>query len=150
MKVILGADHRGFTLKEQLQQWLQQQGYEVIDVGAETVQPDDDYPLVSFALSERIVAEGPSARGILCCGSGIGASIAANKVPGVRCGLGITSEQVKAGRHDDDMNILAVAADFTSWESAQPLVKAFLETAFGSEPRYQRRLDQIRDREMMK
>lgn len=150
MKVILGADHRGFALKEQLKLWLQQQGYEVIDVGSETVQPEDDYPVVSFALAERTVAEAPDARGILCCGSGIGASIAANKVPAARCGLGISPAQVTAGRHDDDMNILAVAADFTSWESVQAMVTAFLETPFGSEPRYQRRLDQIRDREVMK
>ncbi len=147
MKVFIGADHRGFHLKERLKPWLGAQGHQVIDAGSLQLEPQDDYPVISFGLAEKVVEEEKGARGILCCGSGVGAAVAANKVKGVRCGLGLTAKQVQAARHDDDMNILALAADYITEDTAREMVTAFLETTFSNEPRYQRRLDQIWDRE---
>lgn len=147
MNVLIGADHRGFMLKEQLKKWLTEKGYQVTDTGSAQLEPEDDYPVISFSLAEKLLATEEAALAILCCGSGVGATVAANKVPDIRCGLGLSAQQVAAGRHDDDMNVLALAADFTSLEDAQKMVEAFLTTAFGNEPRYQRRLDQIYDRE---
>lgn len=146
MHVLIGADHRGFHLKELLKPWLTAQGHQVTDCGSHTLLPEDDYPQISFALAERLV-DSEGALAILCCGSGIGASVAANKVKGARCGVGFHPEQVAAGRHDDDMNILALAADYLTEATAQELITTFLETPYDDQPRYQRRLDQIWDRE---
>ena len=147
MNVLIGADHRGFHLKERLKSWLVAQGHQVIDCGSASLQPEDDYPEISFALAQKEVEAGKDTLAILCCGSGVGASIAANKIKGARCGLGYLPQQVTAARHDDDMNILALAADYLTETEAQELVKPFLETPFNDQPRYQRRLDQIWDRE---
>src|SRR5688572_28102906 len=86
MKVALGADHGGFPLKQEIAEMLQQAGHEIVDAGAHTLDPSDDYPDFAGAVS-RLVAGGKAQRGILICGSGVGASIAANKVRGIRAGL---------------------------------------------------------------
>lgn len=148
MHVLIAADHRGFELKERLKPWLIAQGHQVTDCGSATLQPEDDYPMMSFALAEEVVKE-QKAQAILCCGSGVGASIAANKVKGARCGLGFLPQQVLAARRDDNINILALAADYVTQEAAQELIETFLATPFSEEPRYQRRLGQITQREQL-
>ncbi len=147
MNVLIAADHRGFYLKERLKPWLVGQGHQVTDCGSATLQPEDDYPLISFDLAEKTVAAEADSLAILCCGSGVGALIAANKVGGARCGLGFLPQQVQAAKHDDNINILALAGDYITETAAQELVTTFLETPFSDQPRYQRRLDQITDRE---
>lgn len=148
MKVFIGADHRGFNLKEQLKQWLHENNYKHEDVGAFELDPNDDYPIYAQKIGESIeygVENGKDVRGIIICGSGVGVDIVANKFKGVRCGLGINAKQVKAARHDDNINVLALAADETNEETASEMAKAFLETAFENAERRTRRLNEIKE-----
>ena len=142
MKIFLGADHRGYKLKGEIAKWLRGWGYEFQDLGAERLDPNDDYPLYAEKVS-LMVRDTPYTLGILLCGSGIGVNVVANKFDGVRAGVGKTPEQVRAGRRDDDMNILVIAADFTKDEEAKKIVKAFLETKFDGKERYKRRLREV-------
>lgn len=142
MTVFIGADHRGFALKEALKTYLTTQGFSVVDRGAVSVQKGDDF--VDFAKSvAEDVAKTPDGRGVLLCGSGIGMCIAANKVHGVRAAVGVSPEQVAAGCRDDSINVLSLAADYTDQHVAEQLVTAFLQTPYGSDERYLRRLDKI-------
>jgi len=125
MVVYFGADHRGFELKGRLVGFVKNLGYEIFDCGSATLDPNDDYPDVAAAVAEKIVADQENARGILICGSGAGVNIAANKFRGVRATIGFLPDQVYANRHDDDVNILALASDFTNPEDAENLVKIF-------------------------
>lgn len=142
MKIYLGADHRGFKLKESLKSWLIQQNHQVVDHGNKVLDSSDDY--VDYALQvAQSVTENNSARGIVICGSGAGVTFATNKMKGVRATLGFKTQQVKDSREDDDINILALAADYSNREEAQQMVKAFLETDFKAEERHLRRLDKV-------
>jgi len=154
MTIYLGADHRGFPLKETLKQMLVNDGYDVVDCGATAPVPDDDYPDYAHAVAEA-VGKNPGAgsesgdRGILVCGSGVGIDIAANKFHGIRSALTAFPDQIYAARHDDDVNVLALAADFTDAETAKKLVKVFLSTPFASnEERYRRRIEKISEFEL--
>lgn len=147
MKVYLGSDHRGFRLKEELKIWLLENHIAGEDLGAYEFDPDDDYPVFSGKVAKAVVSDlkkGLDAKGVLLCGSGVGADAAANKFDGIRASIGINIEQVKAGRRDDDMNVLVIAADLTSKKEAKEMVKAFLETDFIKNERHQRRLLQIK------
>jgi ribose 5-phosphate isomerase B len=143
MKIYLGADHKGFNLKEKVSRWLFEWGYGFTDIGAETLNPEDDYTLYAGEVAS-LVAKERGSRGILLCGSGVGVEVVANKFDGVRAAIGKSVEQVKAGRNDDDMNILVLAADFTSEEEAKNMVKAFLETKFEKKARFEKRLSDIK------
>lgn len=142
MKIYLGSDHRGFHLKEKISKWLFEWGYECLDVGAQILDPSDDYTKYASQVAS-LVAEDKSSRGILLCGSGVGVDIVANKFDGVRASIGIDSGQVKQGREDDDMNILVIAADHTDEHKAREMIKAFLETKFDAKARRVRRLEDI-------
>jgi ribose 5-phosphate isomerase B len=146
MTVYLGADHRGFAQKEALKQWLIAEGYVVIDCGNFVLDPNDDNPQFAIAVAQRVQQDSDS-RGIVCCGSGVGVSIAANKVKGIRCGLLFDVKQATAARKDDDINVLALASEYTDHEYAKEIVTAFLTTSFSGEERYRRRIDQIRAQE---
>jgi len=143
MKVYIGADHRGYELKNKLFGHLSKEGYEVEDYGAYEYDPDDDYTIYAEKVSS-VVADNPKSRGVLICGSGVGVNIVANKFDGARASLGIVPEQVVAGRRDDDMNILVIASDFTKENKALEIVKAFLETDFDPKARRKRRLEDIK------
>ncbi len=143
MKVYLGADHRGFELKEKVRAWLEKHDYPHEDMGAYELNEKDDYTLYAEKVA-LVVANEKDARGILMCGSGVGVDIAANKFDGVRASIGKEPDQVKAGRNDDDMNVLVIAADFTSDEMAKEMVKVFLESEFSGKVRYVRRLEEIK------
>jgi ribose 5-phosphate isomerase B len=149
MTIYLGADHRGFALKEKLKQMLLDEAYDVVDCGAATLVPDDDFPDFAKAVAEAVGKNPESAsnedgsRGILICGSGFGVDIAANKFPGIRAALPSSPDHAYVARHDDDINILALAADFVDETTAGKIVKTFLSTPFAKEPRYQRRLEKI-------
>jgi ribose 5-phosphate isomerase B len=143
MKVFLGADHRGFSLKEQLKIFLLSNNYQVEDLGAETLNKEDDF--VDYALKvANKVSESNENRGILICGSGSGVEIAANKVNGIRCTLGQSLEQVKAARNDDDINILAIAGEFTDLEITKEMVKVFLSEIYEPLDRHERRIEKIK------
>lgn len=155
MKIYLGADHRGFHLKNQLKDWLKKGEYDITDLGAHEFNPDDDYVDYAVAVAKRLSGGSPSAVvgsrdsfGIALCGSGVGMDIVANRFKGIRCGLGLSPDQVRAARHDDDINVLAIAADYTELETAKAIVKTFVETEFSGEERYVRRIKNI-DEELL-
>jgi ribose 5-phosphate isomerase B len=142
MKIYIGADHRGFELKDKLKSWLTDWGYPFEDMGAFSYNKEDDYPDFAEVVAKKVATEFGS-RGILICGSDIGIAIAANKIKGIRAGGATISEQVKAAVNDDDLNILSVSADFLNEEQAKEIIKVFLETKFGGEEQYTRRINKI-------
>lgn len=142
MQIFLGADHRGFVQKEQLKVWLTEKGHQVTDCGNTVRDPADDFTVFAAEVG-RNVAKNSNSRGIVLCGSGIGVDVTANKIKGIRSSLGLNPEQVKAGRSDDDVNVLAIASGFTSIEDAQKMIAAFLETPFKAEERMVRRIQHI-------
>lgn len=147
MLIYIGADHRGFNLKEILKKFLKDQGYEVVDVGNGHFDENDDYP--DFAnLVGRAISEDPSnRRGILICGSGVGMDIAANKFKGVRSALVNNPDQAYSSRNGEDTNVLSLAADFLDEEIAKQIIKTWLATPFSGNENHQRRLEKIRQLE---
>ena len=138
MKVFLGADHRGFELKEKIKLRLQENGYMVVDMGAHEKQSDDDY--VDYA---KVVVEGMSLRkdrAVLLCGSGHGMEMTANRYAKARAILGFNKQVTKQGREHEDANILVLAAEWVKETEAEELVKVFLETKFSNKERYKRRI----------
>lgn len=146
MHIFIGADHRGFSLKNELIEWLTLQGYQVEDCGNTIHDPDDDYPEFAFAVAKRVTVT-PESRGIVLCGSGVGVTIAANKVQGVRCATALNVHQVAHGRDREDMNVLALESDYLSLDQAKPLVEAFLTAPFSASERSLRRLGAIKEYE---
>lgn len=147
MKIYLGADHRGFNLKEELKTWLMEDKFEVKDEGAYSYDPADDYPVFAEKVARSVsnnLEEGGQARGIVICGSGVGVDIVANKFSGIRSGLAVNSEQVKKTREDDDINTLAIPADYMRGEEVKEIIKVFLETQFVSSKKHKRRIEEIR------
>lgn len=142
MVIYLGADHRGFKLKELLKEFLSTRGYEIADMGNSQYDENDDYVDFGKVVAQK-VSFSPVDRGILVCGSGVGMDAVANKFRKVRSALGLSPDQVYDARHDDDANVLSIAADFTSEADAEKLVDTFLETPFAGEERFRRRLDKI-------
>lgn len=142
MKIYLGADHRGFTLKEKIAKWLFEWGYKFMDIGPQSLDLGDSYPKYASEVAS-LVAQNKGSRGILLCKSGVGVDVVANKFDGIRASIGKAVLQVKAGRNDDDMNILVLAADFTSEKDAKAMLIAFLESKFAAKPRYKKRLEEI-------
>lgn len=143
IKTYLGADHRGFKLKEKIREWLTSENYTVEDMGAYELNPTDDY--TEFASKVALmVADNKNSKGILFCGSGVGVEVVANKFDGIRASIGLNPEQIKAGRTDDDMNVLVVASDFTEEKEAKDMLKVFLETDYEKLARRERRLEEIK------
>lgn len=143
MTIYIGADHRGFALKEKLKAVLSNEAYTVVDLGAAAYDQNDDYPDFARAVVEAVGKNPGEDRGILICGSGFGVDIAANKFPGIRSVLPSSPDHAYIARHDDDANVLAIAADFTDESVAQKIAKTFLVTPFAKEERYKRRLEKI-------
>jgi ribose 5-phosphate isomerase B len=142
MKVGIAADHGGFEMKAKLIPLLRQWGYEVIDFGAWQFNHNDDYPDLVVPLA-RAVAQGDVERGIALCGSGVGASVAANKIAGARAALITEVYSAHQGVEHDDLNILCLGGWVTGFALAQDLVKSFLEARFSGLERHRRRLDKI-------
>ena len=145
MNIYIGADHGGFSLKAQLEAELKNEGYTTIDVGDEKLIAEDDYTDFARAVAENVAKDPRVLRGIVICRSGFGVDIAANKVKGIRAALAMSPDHIYQGRHDDDVNVLALAADFITPEDAIRMVKVFLTTPFAKEERYTRRLQKIAD-----
>ncbi len=143
MIIYIGADHRGFKLKEFIRDFLKNKGYEVVDLGNANYDQNDDYVDFAKEVAKRVGIDSNNSRGILVCGSGVGMDVTANKFRKVRSVLAISSDHVYEARHDDNANVLSIAANFTNESDAQKIVGTFLETSFGKEERYQRRLDKI-------
>jgi ribose 5-phosphate isomerase B len=141
MKIAIAADHAGFSLKQTLRDALRAQGHEVADFGTDNDE-STDYPDYASAVG-RSVADGGAERGILVCSSGVGMSIAANKIAGVRAALGTVPEEVRVTRQHNDANVLTLGARFTTPEEAGTLVDIFLNTEFDGGVRHVRRLAKI-------
>ncbi|MFL6076589.1 MAG: ribose-5-phosphate isomerase [Mycobacteriales bacterium] len=146
MRVYLGSDHAGFQLKQHLAEHLSRSGHDVVDVGPEKYDSDDDYPPYCLAVGSRVVGD-PGSLGVVIGGSGNGEQIAANKIKGVRAAL-IWNEQIaELARQHNDANVAAVGARQHPQEDATRFVEVFLSTPFSREPRHQRRIDQLTDYE---
>ncbi len=145
MVIYFGADHRGFALKGHLLELVRNMGYEVADCGNTALEPGDSYVIFASEVAKRVAADPAGSRGVVVCGAGAGVDMVANKFDGVRSVLGINPDQVHAARHDDDANVLSLAADMTEREDAEKMIKIFLATPFGNEPRRSERLAEIKE-----
>jgi ribose 5-phosphate isomerase B len=144
MKIAIGSDHAGFRLKEVIRGKLAAAGHQVDDLGTNSAE-SVDYPDFAGAVARK-VASGEAERGILVCSSGVGMSIAANKVRGVRAALGVGEEEVELTRSHNDANVLALGAKFTDQATAEKLVDIFLSTGFEG-GRHARRIAKIEELE---
>ncbi|EOR93628.1 Ribose 5-phosphate isomerase B [Arcticibacter svalbardensis MN12-7] len=142
MKIGIAADHAGFEQKQQVVDLLTDAGYEVIDYGAHTYDATDDYPDIIVPLG-RAVANGDVDRGIAVCGSGVGVSVAANKIPGVRAALITESYSAHQGVEHDDMNLICLGGRVIGQALIWELVQAFIKAKYDGGERFQRRLDKV-------
>lgn len=152
MKIYIAADHRGFNLKEKLKLWLTQKGHDVIDCGNDHLDPQDDYVDFGLAIARKLAEDithshkPEPALGIGICGSGVGMTIAANRIKGIRAALSTSPDHIKHARENDHVNILALPAEYIDASVARDIVTAFLTTSSRRIPKYIRRsqkLDQI-------
>ena len=143
MRIGIASDHGGFALKVEIAGMLSSAGYEVLDFGALSLNPADDYPDFVIPLA-RSIALGDVERGIAICGSGVGASVVANKVPGVRAGLIHDVFSARQGVEDDDMNVFCLGGKVIGNGLALELVKTFLSARFSGAERHMRRLAKVR------
>ena len=141
MQIVLGSDHAGFDLKKVLSDHLQANGHLVLDVGTYSTAPVD-YPDFAEALAQSVL-RGEAERGILICGSGVGASVAANKVPGIRAGLCHDCYSAHQGVEHDDTNVLVLGSRVIGPELAKDISITFLNARFTAEERHQRRLSKV-------
>jgi ribose 5-phosphate isomerase B len=141
MRIAIGADHAGFALKERLREQLVREGHQVTDCGT-TSEASCDYPDLAKAVADAVAA-GSAERGVLVCGSGVGMSIAANKVAGIRAALAVDEEEVRLTRAHNDANILTLGSRTTDAETAGKLIGVFLATPFDA-GRHIPRIDKIR------
>ncbi len=142
MPIGIAADHGGFVLKETLLGYLRSRGYDVKDFGAHNLDAQDDYPDYVVPLA-RAVASGEVSRGIAVCGSGVGASIAANKIRGVRAALICDPFSAHQGVEDDDMNLMCLGGRVIGERLAEELVEGFLNATFTGAERHKRRLGKV-------
>ena len=142
MRLAVGADHAGFELKELLVPWLRSAGHTVVDMGAHELDNDDDYPDFAAAVAET-VKTGEAERGIIFCGSGVGASITANKVPGIRACVCHDTYTAHQGVEHDDMNVVCLGARVIGLDLSKDVISSFLGASFIPEPRFKRRLEKL-------
>jgi len=143
MKIAIGADHGGFDLKEELTSFLRKQGHTVLDVGSFDDRPSD-YPDFALAVAEKVVGK-KAARGILVCGSGVGACIAANKIPGIRASVSHDTFSAHQGVEDDAMNVLCLGARVIGPRLAEEVVAAFINARFSNAQRHRKRLQKVKE-----
>ena len=141
--IYLGADHGGFKHKEKLKKFLSEQGYQLTDLGTNNEEASH-YPKFALEVAKKVI-EDPNNRGILLCRNGVGMSVVANKIKGVRAALAWDKQIARSAREDDSVNVLCLPADFISEEQAKEITKTFLDTSFEPEERYKRRLQEIED-----
>ena len=144
MRVHLGCDHAGYELKNLLAAYLRTAGHDVVDHGAHSYDPEDDYPAFCFETAEAVVeGEERGSLGIVIGGSGNGEQIAANKVTGVRAALAWSVQTAQLARSHNDANVLGLGARMHTTEEAFAIVNTFLSTPFSGDPRHQRRIDEV-------
>jgi ribose 5-phosphate isomerase B len=171
----IGADHGGFELKEKIKAWLKGAKIAFVDLGASTLDPADDYPSYAFTLAQKVVQNDTSKTsrqkgasnwssdqvgneskadmssqhnlGILLCRSAAGMIIAANKIPGIRAVAVFDEKQTVHAREHNNANVIGISGDWTDFKTAKNIIESFLNTHFSLEPRHQRRLNEIADKE---
>ncbi len=142
MRIVIGSDHAGFELKQNLAPYIGTLGQQVLDVGTDSTAPVD-YPDFAERIGQAL-REGRADRGVLICGSGVGASVAANKIPGIRAGLCHDTYSAHQGVEHDDMNVLVVGARVIGPELARELVRSYLAASFSHEERHNRRVAKVK------
>ncbi len=144
MKIYLGADHNGFEYKQQIVDFLQRSGHEIVDCGDTSLEPSDDFPLFAGKVAHGMLSDADKqARGILVCGSGQGMCMAANRFKGIRASLCWDLAEARSARNDDDSNVLCISARQTDPATAQAIITTWLETPFAGAERYVRRIQQL-------
>lgn len=147
MNIFIAADHNGFEMKNELVTWLKGEGHTVSDLGPDEFVKTDDYPDYGISVAKE-VAKDPNANfGILLCASGVGMSVIADKVPGIRAALIHDPEIAKAAQRDDDINVLALGSSYISLDQAKAIISAWLTTPFSGEERHVRRIGKITEYE---
>lgn len=142
MKIFLGADHRGFHLKEKIKKYLKKLKVDFEDLGNKIFDSKDDYPDFAYLVAKKVAQTGQ--KGILICGSGEGMAIVANKIKGIRAGTAFSLRQAKILREKNDINILCLAADELPEKKARLIVNTFLKTKFSQLSRHKRRINKIK------
>lgn len=145
MIIYIGADHKGFKLKQHVIEFVRSKGYEIADMGNTVEDLNDDYPDFAAAVAEKVSLNHESSKGILLCGSGVGVDVIANKFKNIRSALVCTPDQAFDSRNDDDSNILTLPANYITPEEAGKVVTTWLETPFSGEERHARRIQKIYD-----
>jgi len=146
MRIAVAFDHRGVKLREKILEVLAELGHESVDLGTDAPQPPIDYPDKAREIGEAI-RSGDAERGVLCCGSGVGASVAASKIPGIRAAICHDVYSAHQGVEHDDMNVICLGSEVVGAELAADLVRAFLRARFDGGERYVKRLRMVEDLE---
>ncbi|HEY4694506.1 MAG TPA: RpiB/LacA/LacB family sugar-phosphate isomerase [Candidatus Nanoarchaeia archaeon] len=146
MKIYLASDHGGFELKEKIKKHLEEAGRQVIDLGPEELNPEDDFPDFAVPLAEK-VAQDQENLGIVLCRNGVGVEVAANKIDGVRAALSWEPQHAASSREDDNSNVLALPADYLEEKKAFEIVDKWVSTPYKGEARFERRLKKIEKEE---
>lgn len=142
MIVYLGADHGGFELKEKLKVWFAENNVVWEDLGAYSLNPDDDYPDFIVPVAEKVASD-PDSIGVISGRSGNGEAMVANKVDGIRAAVCLDEEMARKAREDNNANVLSLGADFVDFNQAKKIVKIFLKTSFSNGKRHIRRLQEM-------
>lgn len=144
MKIFLGSDHAGFHLKQELFDYLVDKGYDVEDVGAKELDPEDDYPQFAYAAVTKVLgSEDDDPRAVLVCGGGQGMAIAANRIHGIRAAVIWDKEEAVRTREDNDSNVISLPGRVLQEDEANEIVEAWLNTKFTEAPRHKRRIDEL-------
>lgn len=143
MTIFIGADHRGFELKNKLIEFIQEKNIRVEDLGAFENNPEDDYPDFAQKVAQAVLQNPHEFLGIVICGSGVGVCIAANRYKGIRCGVGFSENQVKHIRENDHINILALPSDEIDFEKAKTFIDIFLSVKPAQNEKYLRRIQKL-------
>lgn len=147
MKIYIASDHGGFAYKEKLKPFLESLGFEVEDCGAESLNPEDDYPDIIFPACEKIMSDLGS-MGVILGRSGNGEAIAANKVVGVRAAVCTSVEMARKSREHNDANVLSIGADYVTLDLAKEMVEVFLKTLYSGEGKHTERIRKISEYEL--
>lgn len=143
MTIFIGADHRGFELKNKLVEYLQQKNIRVEDMGNYEYDAEDDNPDFAQKVAEAVLQNPESFRGIVICGSGVGVTIAANRFKGIRCVLGFDKQQVQHSRENDHTNVLALPSEYLTEDQAKEFINTFLATEPVMKDKYLRRAKKL-------
>lgn len=143
MTIFIGADHRGFELKNRIMEYLQDKNIRVEDMGAYQYDAEDDYPDFAQKVAEAVLQNPSEFLGIVTCGSGVGVSIAVNRYKGIRCAIGFETDQVSHAKENDHINVLSIPSDYVTIEKAQEFIDTFIETKQKENKKYTRRTKKL-------